>query len=44
MSEIKKTSDTKPSRLTPINKKQKTKIVKTKSKGPAKKGWWNKDE
>ncbi len=44
VSEIKKTSDTKPSRLTPINKKQKTKIVKTKSKGPAKKGWWNKDE
>ena len=44
VSEIKKTSGTKPSRLTAINKKQKTKIVKTKSKGPAKKGWWNKDE
>ena len=44
VSEIKKTSGTKPSRLTAINNKQKTKIVKTKSKGPAKKGWWNKDE
>ena len=44
VSEIKKTSDRKPSQLTPINNKQKTKIVKTKSKGPAKKGWWNKDE
>ena len=43
VSEIKKTSGTKPSRLTAINKKQKTKIVKNKSKGPAKKGWWNKD-
>ena len=44
VSEIKKTSGTKPSRLTAINNTQKTKIVKTKSKGPAKKGWWNKDE
>jgi hypothetical protein len=44
VSEIKKTNDTKPSRLTPIKKKRKTKIVITKSKGPAKKGWWNKDE
>ena len=32
-----------PSATTKI-KKQKIKIVKTKRKGPAKKGWWNKDE
>jgi len=27
-----------------IKIKEKTKIVKSKRKGPAKKGWWNKDE
>jgi ribonuclease E len=46
--EVKTKSSTISDKISPSieikNKKQKTKIVKTKRKGPAKKGWWNKDE
>ena len=38
-------SDLKTKNISEIKvKKLKIKIVKTKRKGPAKKGWWNKDE